>query len=262
MIKNDSKAKTRILIIEDEEPAYKNLKRFVEESSGNYEIVDWIKSIDECVLWFSTNTAPDLVFLDIQLSDGSAFEIFNRIKIHTPIIFSTAYDEFAINAFKLNSVDYLLKPTSFDSVNKALIKYNRYHINGRQDNQSLTPLLNSIQTVFEQYASSFLVKRGTELIKLPVKNIAYIYADESTFCVADNSRIYSLNKSLINVMDLLEPKYFFKLNRKVICNSRAIINVKRGFGNKLVITLTHQPDFNIVVSRERANEFKIWYENS
>ena len=254
-----------VLIIEDEKPAYQNLKRFIEKSQQDYLIVDWLKSVDESIEWFANNDMPDLIFLDIQLSDGLAFEIFEQVDIHSPIIFSTAYDEYAVKAFELNSVDYLLKPIDSKGVDTALKKIQRYHLVNNQLQNSpskkmLANLIRDITRLKKNYTDSFLVKRANELIKLPTKNIAYIYADETTFCVADNGRIYSLNESLTNIIKSLNPEQFFRLNRKVICNITTIDKVKRIMGSKLSVVLNHKPDFEVVVSRERASEFKRWYQ--
>ena len=258
---------TSILIIEDERPAYENLIRFIKNVSSSYNIVDWLKSVDESIEWFKHNEQPDLIFLDINLSDGSAFEIFSQFRTHIPIIFSTAYDEYAIKAFELNSVDYLLKPIDFNAVRNALNKFEAYHLNtnrylGNQRQVRLDKALSSIKYLRKNYIESFLVKRGKALIKLPTKNTSYIYFDEATFCVADNGRIYSLNHSLVNIINQLDPQYFFKLNRKVICNISAIRKVKRSLGGKLTVILNQRPEFDVFVSRERAAEFKKWFESA
>jgi len=257
---------TNILIIEDERPAYENLMRFIKNASSNHVVVDWLKSVDESIEWFKHNEPPDLIFLDLNLSDGSAFEIFSQFRIHIPIIFSTAYSEYAIKAFELNSVDYLLKPIDFNSVRNALNKFEAYHLNNNrlsrsQQQVTMDNVISDIKFLRKKYIESFLVKRGNELIKLPTKNTAYIYFDDVTFCVSDNGRIYSLNHSLVNIISQLDPQHFFKLNRKVICNISAISKVKRSLGGKLTVMLNQRPEFDIFVSRERAAEFKKWFES-
>ena len=250
---------TDILIIEDELPAYQNLCRFILKTGGDYQIIDWQKSIEQSVRWLSGNPHPDLIFLDVQLSDGNAFEIFEQVSIQCPIIFSTAFDEYALKAFELNSVDYLLKPITFQTVDKALKKFHRDHASKNADKQLIHNLLRDIAVLQKSYTEKFLVKRGDELISLPSKNIAYFYADEATFCVADNGRIYSLNKSLSHLNESLDPDLFFRLNRKIVCHIDALIDVRRSFGNKLKISLRHAPDFDIFVSREKVTAFKKWY---
>ena len=248
-----------VLIIEDEQPAYENLKRYIDKYSADYQVLSWLTSIEQSIAWLKVNSAPDVIFLDVQLSDGSAFEIFKQVSIGSPIIFVTAFDEFSLKAFELNSVDYLLKPISLQSVSKALNKFEHYHSTKQVDNKLVNALLADIAKLHNKFTKRFLVKRAGELISLPATEILYFYTDESTFCVASNARIYSINHSLTKLTELLDPEHFFRLNRKVICHRSAIDTVARSLNNKLNITLINKPDFEVTVSREKTTEFKSWF---
>jgi len=250
---------TDIVIIEDEMPAYKNLETFITKAGKNYRIIRWLNSVEQAVEWLEENQSPDLIFLDIQLSDGHAFDIFDKVTVQSPVIFSTAYDQYALKAFELNSVDYLLKPLSFEYVKKALEKYQQFHAGRVVDSASVNKAISELKQLKRSYTERFLVRSGDELISLPVDKIAWFYADKSTFCMTVEGRIFSLSGSLRQLETQLDPAQFFRLNRKVITNRKAIHQVKRHFGSKLNIQLEPAAEFKVLVSREKTSVFKRWF---
>lgn len=253
-----------IVIIEDEKLAYENLKhlvlRFAAEAHIELNIIHWLTSIEQSKAWFNSNSMPDLLFLDIQLQDGQSFAIFNESDIHCPIIFTTAFDQYALKAFELNSVDYLLKPLSFDKVAKGLNKFLKNH----QSSQDNSHLQSQYQQLVQELSrlknpKKLLAKSGNDFVSLPTNNILYLYSDESTFCVADNGRTYSIKGTLAQIESELDNDSFFRVNRKIVINRSAIVNAKTGLGGKVNINLQHMPEFSVHVSRERAKVFKQWF---
>ena len=222
------------------------------------QILTWIQSVEEAIRWFNNAPdLPDLIFLDIQLSDGNSFEIFDAVQVDTPIIFTTAYNQYALDAFKVHSIDYLLKPISKKKLQSAIQKYQSIVQQPQLDYQALKQLLQSAHQQV-RYKERYLVKQGSRLFSIPTKSIAYFYSDELTFLVGFDQQKFILNTTLDQIEKETNPKTFFRLNRKVIAHIDAIEQIDRRSDTKLKIYLHPPSAFEIMVSKEKAGRFKAW----
>lgn len=248
----------KVLIIEDEHPASQKLIRLLKETDFPVEVIDILKSVEQSVNWFIRNPAPDLIFMDIQLEDGICFEIFERINIKTPVIFTTAYDEYTLKAFKVNSIDYLLKPISFDELKNAMEKFNQ--LNGyKADFTKLEAALNQLHSKTKE---RFFIKIGEHYKSVLTANIQCFYIRERCiFILTDSGKSYPVDYSLDRVEQLVDSQIFFRVNRNYIINFSAIRDIIAYSSNRLKIILAngnHEED--ILVSRERVSEFKEWMD--
>lgn len=246
----------KILIIEDEEVAVRNLMRLLQEIQPDIEVVDIVPSISEAVEWFLCPKPIDLIFLDIQLSDGNSFDIFRQIQIETPVIFTTAFDEYALKAFELNSVDYLLKPIHPKKLEKALEKHKNHH---QTDKNRLNYADLIVQyTNTSAFKSRFLVKSGQHLISIEKEQIAYFMKDDIILLVTQDNHRYAINFSLDELEKCLNPDDFFRINRKLIIYRHSFNKVISYFKGKLKIELTPTYESEIIISQERASLLKKW----
>ena len=248
----------KALIIEDEILSTNILISNLKEI-GDIEIIGCLETITKSVKWFKNNPAPELVFMDIHLADGSAFEIFDRISVDCPVIFITAYDEYAIKAFKVNSIDYLLKPLDFESLYNAVQKYKTI-AQPRNINQELTGLIAAFQKQID-YKSSFLIpSKGDKLIPVLIDNIACIYIENGiTKLFEKNSTSYYLDYTLDEIMSKLNPDKFFRANRQFIIARDAIKDIDLWFNKRLAINLKVKTPEKIILSRATTREFKSWF---
>jgi len=248
----------KILIIEDERPAAQRLVRLLKEAEPDALILDILGSVEESVNWLMQNPAPDLIFVDIQLEDGISFEIFEKHPVQTPVIFTTAYDEYALRAFKLNSVDYLLKPVSEEELTKALAKYKMVHTQS-PDSTRWEKVLSQIMPPTKE---RFLIRIGEKYRSVPVSEIICFYLSERcTFALTGAGKSYPLDYSLEKIEHIVDPGTFFRVNRNYIINIHAIKDVLIYSANRLKITLTQMPlEEDILVSRERVADFKEWMD--
>jgi len=248
----------KALIIEDEIMAAQTLQKLLGEVSPDVEIADVLESIEESVEWLQQNTMPDLIFMDIHLADGSAFAIFEQVDVTCPVIFTTAYDEYALKAFEVNSIDYLLKPVSKDALEHALNKYHNLaekRVNAEQIEKLLTQLGEK-----KNYRKFYLMPERDKLIPLAVQNIAYVYIDAKTVkIITKEGKTYYVSSTLDDLMDDLDPYLFFRANRQFIVARDMIKDVSVWFGNKLAINLTVDVPERIIVSKARVAEFKTWF---
>ena len=247
----------RVIIIEDEELAAERLEKMLVETAPETEVIAKLGSIKESVKWLSINKA-DLIFLDIQLSDGLSFSIFDQVTINTPVIFTTAYDQYAIKAFNLNSVAYLLKPVRKNELSEALTKYSSLKSAFSIDFENL---LSSIQGNKPTYRKRFLIQIGDKFRKIETEDVAYFYAmEKSTFLKTPEGVSYPIDISLDSLVNTIDPSRFFRINRKYIVNITAIKNMFAWSRNRIKIILTPSPDYDndTVVSIDRASEFKLW----
>ncbi len=246
-----------VLIIEDEINAYNILRKRLQKQSTAVQIVAHLKTIVESINWFKNHPKPDLVFLDIELADGQSFEIFNHVKVNCPIIFTTAYDQYAIKAFSLNSVDYLLKPISDQDLSKALQKFH-------QMRQTFAPFdFTQLQNLLSKPNKSrqrFLVNTGEKYFFVKTNDVAYVYAEEGvTFLKTNNNRRHLLNETLDTIMEELDSKSFFRINRHQIINIEYIQSIHEYFNRRFKIELlTPLKEHEFIVSRLRRSEFKGW----
>jgi len=249
----------KAVIVEDEVIAAKKLQRLIAKIDSNIKIIQVLKSITDSVEWFSNNPAPDLVFMDIHLSDGSAFAIFERIKIQSPIIFTTAYDEYALKAFEVNSIDYVLKPMSKEHLERAIKKFTHFN-KANIDHEAVIEKL--LATLREQkvYKKSLLLQKGERYYPISVEEIAYVYLEnKTTKIVTFQKEHFTETCSLEKMQEKLDPSKFFRANRQFIIAHKAIKGASMWFMSNLNVELLIDTPEKVVISRERANEFKEWY---
>ena len=249
----------KALIIEDENVAAQALQSLVQEIKPEIEVVAILQTIEESVEWFEENAMPDLVFMDIHLADGSSFAIFEKVEITCPIIFTTAYDEYALKAFEVNSIDYLLKPINKADLERALNKFE--HLTSREEKKtSLEGLLEQMGGLRKKYKTCFLIPERDKLIPLATSNIAYVFIDTKTVkAIAMDGHTYYLSQTLDEIMSQLDPEQFFRANRQFIISRNAIKDLSIWFGNKLAINLVVPVPEKIIVSKARVGEFKTWF---
>ena len=248
----------KALIIEDESIAAQALESLVKETTPDMEIVTVLQTIEESVEWFEENSMPDLVFMDIHLADGSSFAIFDKVEITCPIIFTTAYDEYALKAFEVNSIDYLLKPINKVDLERALNKYKNFTFNS--DHASLDGLLAQMGGLKKKYKSCFLIPERDKLIPLATSNIAYVCIDTKTVkAIAMDGHTFYLNQTLDDIMAQLDPQHFFRANRQFIIARNAVKDLSVWFGNKLAVNLSVPVPEKIIISKARVGEFKTWF---
>ncbi len=203
-----------VVIVEDELVAAQKLQRLIDQQAADFQVVAVLQSVEDSIEWFTRNAAPDLVFMDIHLADGSAFSIFEKIKLNCPIIFTTAYDEYALKAFEVNSVDYLLKPINEESLHRAISKYrSRSTVSNPAD--MLANILNAFSESKKVYKSNFLIPNKDKLIPLATNTIACIYTENKMVkIVTFDNQLYSMDSSLEEIYNQLDPSVFFRANRQ------------------------------------------------
>ncbi len=249
-----------IIIIEDEKPSARRLKRMLGELK--IETQAMLHSVNESVTWFKNNKHPDLILLDIQLSDGLSFEIFEQVEVKSAIIFTTAYDEYALKAFKLNSIDYLLKPIDEDELKSAIDKFKSNQIEHNDlkfDLNQIRKLL--INPLDKNYKNRFTIKIGQHLRVIDSNSIECFYSEnKASYLYTDQGKNYLLDIALEQLLDQLDPTKFFRVNRKFILNIEAIKDIISYTNSRLQIKLNHFTEFDIIVSREKVKDFKNWLE--
>ena len=246
----------RLLIIEDEPRAANQLQQMLKKSGHVYELLDTIDSVEEAVSWFKENDHPDLVFMDIQLADGLSFEIFQDVKVEVPIIFTTAFDQYAIRAFKVNSIDYLLKPIQEDDLESALKKFKKSTNQPVVDQGVFQQLLSSIQGTKKR--EGILVKKGSGYLQLKISELIYFYSEESiTFGVTSSSR-FIIDETMDQLFSSLDASQFFRINRGQIVSKDSIKKIENYFNHRVKLTVRNQRDLDFVVSRSKTSDFKAW----
>ncbi len=250
----------KVLIIEDEAIAGRLLKSTITAIDPDIEVVEILDSIEASVEYLATRPALDLIFLDIELGDGQTFEIFKKVKIEAPLIFVTAYQEHALRAFKLNSVDYLLKPVNKEELAAALTKYKRLHRDQQKAvTENIYHFLHQFRDGGDTYKDRFLARNGTRLISIPVTDIAYFYTREKMqYIKTVNNTDFIIDKRLDDIEADINPKSFFRLNRQFIVGYRFIDKVQTWFNGKLKVQVKPAAYEDIIVSRLKANDFKRW----
>jgi two-component system LytT family response regulator len=248
----------KVVLVEDEFLALRNLQIILDEISSIH-VIATLDSISETVEWFNTHPQPDLLFLDIHLADGSAFDIFDRIQINCPIIFTTAYDEYALQAFKVNSIDYLLKPIDLISVQNAIHK-----LETLSQNKDSKDEFKKFIAQFKQgksYKSHFLFPtKGDKLIPVKSSEIAYVYIDTSMVkALTFDERSFRLEHTLDELSEMLDPRDFFRANRQFIISRKAIKDIDLWFNNRLSVNLNIPVSEKILISKARITEFKNWF---
>lgn len=251
----------KAIIIEDEKMSAQALEKLINKIAPEIRIDTVLQTIEESVEWFESHPMPDVAFMDIHLADGSSFSIFEKTEVSCPIIFTTAYDEYALKAFKVNSVDYLLKPISQPDIERAIQKLrNRsdVHFDSDEQNQLISKLASSLFHQKPVYKSSFLIAFKDMLIPLPVNDIAYIYIENKIIkAVRFNEKSCVLDLSMEELSAQLDPNDFFRANRQYIVSRKAVKNISLWFGNRMAINLI-LPSERILVSRTHVKELKEW----
>ena len=249
----------KALIIEDETLAAQSLQKLISEVAPDTEVIGVLQSIEESVAWFDENPMPDLIFMDIHLADGSSFAIFDKTDITCPVIFTTAYDEYALKAFEVSSIDYLLKPINRNDLTRAMNKFNALVGEKTDNNNAIETLLSHIG-LKKNYKSCFLVPERDKLVPLPTANIAYIYIeDKSVKTIALDGHTYYMSQTLDEIMNQLNPEDFFRANRQFIVSRKAIKDMTIWFGNKLSLNLLVKIPEDIIISKAKVAEFKNWF---
>lgn len=255
----------RILIIEDEKPAVEKLELLLKKYDPRIEILSRISTVEKSVSYLKDNQKDvDLIFLDIQLTDGLSFDIFKSVKVEKPIIFTTAFNEYAIDAFKLNSIDYLLKPLSFDDLSKAMDKIKSMKENLPSDkpqtNISLDQLAQLISGSNQKYKSRYLVKIGEHIKSIAVEDIYFFYAEgRIVFIITNEKRKFIVDSTLEDLANQLNPNKFFRANRSFIINFDHISDVIVYSTSRLRVKYPFEFEKEIIVSREKVSDFKVWY---
>lgn len=251
-----------VVIIEDEHLSAERIGSLLHGSDPGIRILATLDSVSSAVQWFGRNEQPDLVIMDIQLADGLSFEIFNQVKLVSPVIFTTAYQEYAIRAFKVNSVDYLLKPVTEQDLRSALAKYRNY-FSGEKDYTPIGKELieNIRQMISRPYKSRFMVKVGDRIRSVDVKEVLYFYSlHKGTYLHTANDRNYVIDFTLDGLTGLLDPDRFFRINRRYIVTHESIHDMVTLSGTKLKVLLKHSDDFDVFVSRDRLPDFREWLD--
>jgi len=251
-----------ILIIEDEKHAANRLIKLLKTIDSDFNILDILESINLSVKWLQNNPQPELIFLDIQLSDGLSFNIFKQVDVTCPVIFTTAYDEFALQAFELNSIDYLLKPINTNKLAKSIDKFKR--LSNMQtvskfnfDSQALIEALTKKEATFK---TNFLVNKGSQLVIINIEDIAYFFAeDKLVFLVTHDKQKFNINDSLDTIEKEIGNKSFYRVNRQYLVSVKSIKEIHNHFNYKLKLSLNPLPkDENIVITKSKVIAFKNW----
>lgn len=252
----------KVLIIEDEKPAAEWLQQLILKLDYDIKIATVIDSVRGAADWFRQNTAPDLVFMDIQLADGLSFQIFEQVKVPCPVIFTTAYEEYAVKAFKVNSVDYLLKPIAFDELEAAFLKFEN-QVKKEDKVQPVTlDLLNKVREMLrQQYKTRFVIKVGEHLKSIPVEDIQFFYSlDKATFLCTSDFKTYIVDYSLDRISEMVDEHRFFRINRKYILSNQSIADIVFYSNSRLKIKLKKPDEESIIVSRDKVPAFKEWLD--
>jgi DNA-binding LytR/AlgR family response regulator len=252
----------KILIVEDEQPAARRIIRLVQEQLPETKDIVHLESVEDTVDFFKKGENADLAFFDIQLADGLSFDIFSRCKVGCPVIFTTAYDEYALKAFKVNTVDYLLKPIEESDLKHALEKYHELYKTKESILPDYSVLIDMIKGGAEKFKKRFLIKSGGRLAFVNIEDISYFFSDDGTsFLVTTSKDRFILESTLEEIESAINSIDFFRINRKMIVRTSAIKKIEPHFNNRFLLEL--QPPFEeeVIVSRQRSAEFRTWLDS-
>lgn len=251
----------KVLIIEDEAPAYRRLNTLLTKNHSDMEVVEVIDSVSEAVKWLRNHRTPSLIFSDIQLADGLSFEIYKAVEVSCPIIFTTAYDEYMMDAFETNGIDYLLKPIEEASLNRSISKFRKLTEGERVDENPINNLLEVLEKKDRKYKKRFLVKVGSKLVPVVTDDLAYFQSsDGSTEMVLKTGKRFIVDQTLDELDSVLDPIEFFRLNRQFLANISSIDSIHQYFKGKLKIYLKPDAKSEVTVSREKARSLKNWLD--
>ena len=246
----------KVIIIEDEPPASKRLQSMLSVCKYPLEVVEILDSVEDSVTYLERFKDYDLLFMDVQLGDGLSFDIFNSVTIEKPIIFTTAYDDYTLQAFKVNSIDYLLKPIDQEDLDMALDKFSRQNgsATGTFDLKFLTDSLKK-----PTYKQRFLVKKGKQLLVVPSDEIAYFYSEDGyTLMGHKNGSKHIVDLTIDQLCEVMDPGSFYRINRKMLVCLSSIVEIHEYFNSRLKMELAPNPSFEVIVSRDRVKAFKLW----
>jgi DNA-binding LytR/AlgR family response regulator len=248
-----------IVIIEDEELAAMRLESMILKLDPTIEVLAKLESVEESVAWLNNNGDPDLIFLDIHLEDGLSFSIFDQVQVKSPIIFTTAFDEYAIKAFRLKSIDYLLKPVTLEELERSLEKYKAWVNPADAKPVDMQAIYQIIKKREPEYRSRFSIVAGQKIKTIPIDEVAYFHADEGIVClVTEKKAKYPVDFSLDQLSEQLDPKAFFRINRQFIVKLSSIENIHVYPKSKLQVELQPAPGSEVFVSLDKVTRFKEW----
>lgn len=248
----------RVLIIEDEPAIARRMSKLLQEIDATIELLDTLSSIETSVAWLKAHTEPDLILMDIHLADGSSFEIFDEVKVNCPVIFTTAYDQYALQAFKVNSIDYLLKPVEKEALAESLKKLSRLQSPSRQalDYQMLVEMLGVKKA---DYLKRMVIRFGDVIKAVEVKDVAYFYTDEKiVFATMNEGKTYPVDFTLDQLEKKMDPERFFRINRKFLISYESISKMISYSKSRVKITLVPDCELEVISSTERSGDFKEW----
>jgi DNA-binding LytR/AlgR family response regulator len=255
----------KVFIVEDEELAVKKLRKTLEAVDDTAEVVGIADSIRSSVNWLQNNPTPDLILMDIELCDGQSFEIFDKVQVKSTVIFTTSYDEYALKAFKVNSVDYLLKPVQKEDLKAALTKLeNMKSMYGAQNNSpslNVDNLVKELQQKLQpkEFRKRFLVKHAQKLVSVDIEEIAYFYSDgRLNFFKTYDNRKFVVDYTMDELEEMLDPQRYFRISRSFYVSINSIDQIHDYFGNRLILHLKPAVDKEAIVSREKVTDFKVW----
>ena len=249
----------QVLILEDERLSAERLQELLWRVLPVCKVVGIVESVEAAMEWWANNAKPDLIFVDIHLADGSSFEFLRRANVQVPLVFTTAYDRHALEAFQLNSLDYLLKPIDTQDLDRALTKFSKWQNVSLLDLGRLESTLKQLTQPFKQ---RFLVRYGDNLAYRTTEEIAYFYADDKTvYLVGTDAKRYIVDYRLEQLEELLNPAYFFRINRKFIGHISAIQRMKNAFNGRIQVFLKPLSTLDTFVSKEKVAEFKAWIDH-
>jgi two-component system response regulator LytT len=250
----------KILIIEDEIHNANRLQAMVKEINPEFVICDILESVSDSIEWFNTQPSPNLILMDVRLADGLCFEIFSSCTVTAPVIFTTAYDEYAIRAFKVNSIDYLLKPIHKPELEVALTKF-RQLVSNQQPDPAIADLIDIIKKQGTNYRSRFLIPLNDGYKSVGVEDVDYIYSEfKVTHLVAADGQVYATTQTMDELEEQLDPSLFFRANRQHIISLGVIKDIHNYFNGKLKVVINKNPEAEILISREKAVSFKQWLD--
>jgi DNA-binding LytR/AlgR family response regulator len=249
----------KAIIIEDEKLSAEHLATMLKKADNTVDIVATFDSVKKSIAEFKKGLRADILFVDVHLADGVSFDIFSEVHVDTPVIFTTAYNEYAIKAFKINSVDYLLKPISIADLQNALSKYKR--LNEKNSSEVLENLANAYQNINKQYKNRFMVKTGDTISSVKTEDVSHFISEDGLVIIVINAgKRYAIDYTLDQLEEMLSPHDFFRINRKVIIHISSIKKVSPYFNSRLKLNSDSLKDEECIVSRERVGDFKLWLD--
>ena len=250
----------KVIIVEDETLSAEHLTLLLNKIDSNINVIKYITTVKSAVKYFEEKLQADLVFLDIHLADGNSFDIFSKVKIDIPVIFTTAFDNYAIKAFKQNSIDYLLKPVNLQDLQFAINKFEKQQ--SLTNKQLIDNIANAYQQLNKQYKSRFLVKKGQTIVTIQTGEIHHFESQNSLLYLNTTAGTrYLIDYTLDQLEEILQPKEFFRINRKIIIHIKSIEKVDAYFNGRLAVSSRQLEADKRIVSRERVNDFKKWLDN-